>query len=844
MAEIQDRPFKLFFNFSLPSMEGLLRDTGYALRQLRKSPAFAVTTILMLGLAIGATTAVFSIVEGILLRPLPFRDPGRLVILSDHIRGIAVEEPGVTAPDIRDYMRDTNLFASLGGYRTIQYELSGAGEPAVINTTRLTSNVFPLLGIEPMMGRVFTRGEEEQGQAVAVLSYSMWRNRFHADHNVLGKKLLLDRKPYLIIGVMPRSFEFPLSPGHLSQSELWVPMSLTPAEITDGAGAWFYRMIGRLKPGLTVAQTQSDAERVAQEIMHNYPARLARLRIDAIVRPLQEDTVEQARSLLNRLFLAVSLVLLIACANLAGLLLVRSIRRRRQVALRLALGASSQTLVRQAVLESLALSVSGGLLGVGFAAASFRLVVRWLPDTLPRMDAIDLDWVVIGFALLLALATGLLCGIAPAFAALRTNMNEALKAGGYTGSADGGHARLRALLVVAQIAVALVLLTASGLLLRSFQKMRDVDLGYQPQQALMASYSLPNKGYASQAQVDTFNRELLRRLEHLPGAQSAALTSLLPTNEVRGGTVITPQGYVAPSGGSVNMAMLFQLKGNYLQTMGIPLLRGRSFTDGDDATAQLVVIVNRKLAEHYWPNESPIGKHMKEGTAERPNPWLTVIGEIPNVTLGAPDAAVQEQYFLPVAQVNASLGERNATDIVGKDMYVVLRTSLSPETMESSLRAVFHSLDRQLAVDHVQSMDQAVSTTEAPRLFNTAVIAAFGTAAVVLAIVGIYGVIAFSVALRTQELSIRMALGASRPGILRLILGSGLRLAGFGCAGGLLAAILVARLLRSLLFEVSWFDPLVLICCSVGIVSLALVASAVPAMRATQIDPMTALRTE
>ena len=844
MAEILNRRFQLPLNSAVPSIEGLLRDTRYALRQLRKSPAFTVTAILMLALGIGATTAVFSIVEGILLRPLPFRDPGRLVLLSDHIRGVAVEEPGVTAPDIRDYMRDTKSFAILGGYRTTQYELSGVGEPVEISATRLTSSVFPMLGVEPLLGRVFTKQEDEQGLAVAVLSYSMWKNRLHADPEALGKKLLLARKPYLIIGVMPQSFEFPLSPGHLNQSELWIPLSLSPTEVRDGAGAWYYRMIGRLKPGVTVAQAQSDAESVAGEIMRNYPARLARLRIDAIVRQLQEDTVAEARSLLNVLFLAVSVVLLIACANLTGLLLIRSIRRRRQIAVRLALGASPSALVRQAVLESLALSVSGGLLGVGMAVASFSVLLRWLPDNLPRMDAIGLDWAVIGFALLLAIATGLLCGMAPAFAAIRTNMNETLKAGGYTGSADGVHARLRSLLVVAQIAIALALLTASGLLVRSFQKMRDVDLGYQPQRTLMAGYALPIRQYASQAQVDNFNRELLRRLQQLPGAQSAALTSLLPTNEVAGGTVITPEGYVAPSGGRVNMAMPFKTVGNYFQTMGIPLLRGRSFTNADDATTQLVVIVNRKLAEHYWPNESPIGKHMKLGSPERVAPWMTIIGEIPNVTLGAPDAAAQEQYFQPVAQLNASYGEPKPTGVNGNDMYAVLRTSLSPEEVEPSLRAVFHSLDPQLAVDHVQSMDQAVSATEAPRLFNTAVIAAFGAAAVLLAIVGIYGVIAFSVVLRVQELAIRIALGASKPEILRLILGSGLRLAGFGCVAGLLAAILIGRFLQSLLFEVTPFDPWVLTCCAVGIVFLALAASAVPAMRATRIDPMTALKTE
>src|SRR5882757_4170786 len=432
----------------------ILQDTRYTFRQLRRSPGFTVTAILMLALGIGATTAIFSIVEGVLLRPLPFPDPGRLVILGDVLEGshcASCAHSSVTAPDIRNYMRDTQSFSHLGGYRGRLFELSGTGEPAAVNATRMSSEVFAALGVPPLLGRTFTQDEDEQNQPVAVLNYGMWRSRFHGDANVLGSKILLYRKPYTVIGVMPRDFEFPLNPGHANQSELWLPLSLRPEELTAGSAAsWNSRMVGRLKPGIPVEQAQSDAERVAQETMRAYPAYMRSLRMHAVVTPLHEDTVEHARPLVRTLLFAVIVVLLIVCANLAGLLLVRAIRRRREIAVRLALGARATALLRQALLESLVLSVTGGVLGLALAALGLRLGISWLPETLPRINEIGLDWPVVAFAFGLAIVTGAVCGLAPAFAALRTSVNETLKESGRTGSA-GGHGRLRSALVVSEI---------------------------------------------------------------------------------------------------------------------------------------------------------------------------------------------------------------------------------------------------------------------------------------------------------------------------------------------------------------------------------------------------------
>ena len=830
-------------------MPTLLLDLKFAFRQLRKSPGFTATAVLMLAFGIGATTAIFSIVEGVLLRPLPFPESSRLVVLTDRLQGADVggnNEAGVTVPDIRAYTRDTHSFARLGGYQFAGFELSGNGDPAQVNAARMSGGVLPALGVAPLFGRVFTQQEDDQSQAVVVLSYSTWQSRFHGDPKVLGTKILLDRKPYLVIGVMPRNFEFPLASGHLNRTELWVPMSFRPDELTSTAAAnWSYHMVGRLKPGVTASQAQSDAERVAQDIMRNYPAFMASLHISSVVRPLQEETIEQARPLVRTLFFAVAIVLLIACANLAGLLLVRAIRRQREVAVRLALGARASALLRQAILESLILSVLGGLLGIVLAGVALNVGKNLLPESLPRIDEISLNWVVVSFALLLAIVTGFICGLAPAFAALRTSVNETLKEGGRSGSTGGGHARLRSALVIAEIAIALILLTASGLLLRSFEKMRSVDLGFQTEHIATAAYSLPQKQYATQPAVDAFNKELLLRLRQAPGAQAVGLTSFLPDSGNNNNQAFVPEGYVPRKGENMSLATVGAVIGDYFNAMKIPLLRGRFFTEADNADAQLVVIVNRKLAEHYWPHQDPLGKRLRIGTPEMQTPWLTIVGEIADMKLDSPDAETKEQYYVTVDQSEKTVGSlATPTDLNGNGGYIVLRSGLPPEQMENVLRATARSIDPQLALTQVQTMQQSVSDTEAPRRFNTAIITGFAIAAVLLAVLGIYSVIAFSVASRVQEMAIRMALGSQRSGIIQLVLVSGTKLAVMGCGIGLVGAAAASSLLRSLLFGVSPFDPVVLVLAAIAVLLLALAASALPASRAASIDPMQALRGE
>jgi predicted permease len=827
----------------------ILQDTRYTFRQLSKSPGFTVTAILMLALGIGATTAIFSMVEGVLLRPLPFPDPDRLVILGDVLEGLhcaSCAHSSVTAPDIRNYMRDTQSFSHLGGYRGRMFELSGTGDPAAVNGTRMSGEVFAALGVPPLLGRTFTQQEEEENQQVAVLSYGMWRSRFHGDANILGSKILLYRKPYTVIGVMPRDFEFPLNPGHANQSELWLPLSLQPEDFTAGSAAsWNSRMVGRLTPGITAEQAQSDAERVARETMRDYPAYMRSLRIHAVVMPLHEDTVGQARSLVRTLLLAVIVVLLIACANLAGLLLVRAIRRRREIAVRLALGARAATLLRQAIVESMVLSIAGGALGLALAALALRVGVSLLPQTLPRVNEIGLDWPVMLFALGLALLTGFLCGLAPAFAAIRTSVNETLKEGGRTGTLGSGHARLRSALVVAEIAVALTLLTSSGLLLRSFEKMRDVELGFRPDNTLAALYVLPRQRYGTQSAIDEFTKTLLNDLGQLPGVDAVGITSFLPADGNNWGIAFTIEGYVPPKSAGLNMAAMSLVESDPFEALGIRVLRGRVFAESDNAGSQLVAIVNRKMAERYWPGQDPIGKRLRRGLPETSTPWMTVVGEVDDVKLGSRDAETMAQVYQPVTQTVASEGVfASVGELSASDGWIVLRSRMAPELMEDTLRATVQKIDPQLPLYQMQTMEHAVSKSEAPRRFNTVLITLFAIAAVLLSVLGIYGVIAFSVALREQEIAVRMALGFQRSGVILLILSSGARLAAVGCGLGLLGAVAASRLLRSFLFEVSPFDPGALALSAIAMLLLALAASALPARRASTTDPMLALRGE
>lgn len=803
----------------------------FAIRQLRKSPGFTATIVFTLALGIGGTTAMFSLIEGILLRPLPFSNPGQLVVLGDHI-GDGPHTP-VTAREIGIYSHATTAFSAMGGYIGANYELSGGATPMEADATRMTAGVFPTLGVNPVVGRVFTEQEEDSHQPVAVIGYALWVERYQRDPRVLGSTINLDRKPYTIVGVMPRSFTFPLEAGRLDETQLWVPMSLTADELSDGhAGYWGYHIVARLKEGVRVSQAAEDANRVAQHIMRSLPVAQSAIRIRGDATPLLEYDISEVRPVLRTLFLAVSVVLLIACVNAAGLMLVRAIRRRSEYAVRLAIGARSVAIIRDSLAEGLLLGSAGGLLGLSFAAVAIRATLQLLPDSMPRVDSISIDAGVAVFAITLALLTGGLCSLLPAVAALRTNITESLKEGARMNGAS--HTWMRSALVIAEVSIAMVLITACGAFLRSLQKMEAVNPGFQADHVLAAGYQLPAQQYPTEASDEVFNRAIMDRLSSRPGVVAAGITGALPASGIYGGSGYTIEGESAATW-KLQFAMFALTQGDYFRAMQIPLLQGRYFTAEDGSNSLAVVIVNESMAKRRWPGQSAIGKRLHAGGPKNPLPWATVVGVVGNTKLGSRDESDRDQWYVPA--------EQSATLNSGLDGgYIVLRSNAAPETLIGTLREVVAEVDPLLALQPVETMKNVMSESEAPRRFNTDLITAFAIAALGLAITGIYAVVAFSVSQRRHEISIRMVLGSQRSGIARLILLSSAKLSIAGCVLGALGSVAVSRLVGSFLFDMSAKDPLIYLAAVALMIFVAMFASALPAFRAASADPIDALK--
>lgn len=821
-------------------MNGWTRDLGRAARRLKMAGGFSVAVILMLTIGIGAATTIFSLIEGILLRPLPFRDPGRLVQLGEHVG----ENPGIgiTPRDIRSYSAAASAFSSMGAFGGADFEVSGGATPEDLTGARLTASIFPTLGVQPIVGRVFTQQEDDSHAQVAVLSYSLWTERFHRDPHVVGTVIDLDRKAYTILGVMPRDFEFPLIVGRVDQAQLWVPMSLTPDELSDEeAGFWGFTMVARLKDGVTLSQAAQDADRVAQQIMRGFPPTMSGIRIHGDAKLLSEVVTGDTGPLLRMLLVAVLVVLLIACVNVAILMLVRAVRNHREYAVRLALGARSVVLTREIILEGLILSSAGGVLGLALAAVAVRTALHIAAESIPRLDAISINVPVALFALGIALLTGVFCSVAPAFIALRTNLAASLKDNmrGATGSA--AHGRLRSLLVIGEIGVALVLLVASLAFLRSYQKMLAIDPGFQPEHVLVAGYRLPENQYPTDASIYGFDRNLIDRLSNQAGIVAAALGDSLPSAGNSGMSAYTIEGQSA-EGWKVKFAGFASTYGDYFQALGIPLLAGRTFTPNDRADAPPVVMVSQSMAQHSWPGENPIGKRMHAGNPKKNRRWATVVGVVGNTRIGARDAKANDQWYIPAMQPEILFGPVAQDREAPSGGSILLRSALPPEQMIGTLRSTVAEIDPQLALDDVRTMHDVLSNTEAPRRIMTELVSVFAAIGLALALSGIYAVVSFSVTLRTQEIAIRMALGAQRNHIARIVFSSGTRLALMGCGLGVLASIATAHLVRSFLFDVSPTDPWILAGSIVLMVAVALCASAYPAFRAASCDPVDALR--
>ena len=819
-------------------MFGLANDLRLTFRRFRKNPGFSLTIVLTLALGIGATTAIFSLVEGVLLRPLPFNDPDRLVVLGEHLGG----RPGmsVRATEIATYTSSTQAFSSLGGYITTSFELSGKQRPEEIDAARLNTGMFATLGVRPFLGRVFSTEEESSRQQLAVISYTLWTNRFHRDPNVIGASLVLDRKPYQVIGVMPRNFEFPLSLGTLSGTQVWVPLSLTPDELSDQNSGFFgYQMIARLKDGVSVQQGAEDADRVAHQIMSELPPTMSALKLKGDVEPLRENTIADVRPILRTLFMAAMIALLVACVNVSSLLLVRAIRERREYAVRVAIGASSNRIIREAAVEGMLLSIIAGVLGLALAAVAIRAALHFLPASLPRISSVSINPVVAGFALLVAVATGVLCSLAPAFAALRINLIGTLKEGAQAGSTS--HTWLRSALVVAEVAIALVLLTVSGMFLRSLQKMLAVNPGFRADHALVADFQLPLQQYPTATSVTTFNRAVTDQLSSKPGVTAVAISNAVAVSQNFPLAAYTIEG-VSLEQWKLKFAAFTSVYGNYFGAMGIPLVDGRTFDLHDDAGAPLVVVVNQSMARDCWPGQSPLGKRMHVGNPRKGFPWATVVGVVADTKIPR-DQPSNDQWYTPMAQPATLNGSATPENLSGPSSgYITMRSALDPDHMIQTLRSTVAEIDPLLALQNVRPLDAAISEVEAPRHFNTNLITAFAGGALLLAITGIYAVMAFSVSQRNREIAIRMTLGAQRANIAQMVLLSGGKLALIGCALGVAASLAASQLVASFLFGVSATDPFTYSAAVLIMLLLALLASAYPAIRAASSDPIKPLR--
>lgn len=824
-------------------MPTLLWDLHYALRQLRKAPGFALTAVLTLAIGIGGVTAVFSVVEAVLLRPLPFREPGRLMSLHESAQQDS-HELRMSAPGVLFFQRESKAFSSIGGFIGSSYELTGAGAPFKAQAERVSSSLFPLLGIEPMLGRTFTQREDDDASPVTVISYALWKERFHNDPQVLGTKIDLNRRPYTVIGVMPRSFEFPLDAGRLSQHDLWVPMSFTAVEKNSEGDNFDYSAVGRLKPGVTPSQAQQDVNRVIAELQAQYPESGVKLRGYFV--PLREEVTGNARPLLRVLFGVVALILLIACVNLANLLLVRAAGRRREFGVRLALGAARRRMFRQLLTESLLLSFFGGVVGVWLAVALVQAAAAKLPDSLPRLGEIGVSWPMLIAAIVLTSATGLICGLAPALESIRPHLLDSVRDGGHGSSYGRGQSRLRSGMVVVEVGMAMVLLVSAGLLLRSFAKMLAVDPGFEPSHVLTASLSLPAHDYPTQQKVDDFFAGLQQRLQAQPNVKSVGFASNIPIVGQRSGRLIAPEGYVKSPGEGWIIASNYLTQGDYFEATRIPLVRGRYFTPSDDKPgAPLVTVISESLAHRYFHGKDPIGMRIRVGPHFVSSmPAMTIVGVVGDIKQGPRDEATVPQMYEPVSQAVADLGPLGAMIGVAADMNIVVRFIGNPATIVDMLHKTVHQLDPLLAISKVETMDEVVSASEASRRFNTTILTSFATIALLLSLLGIYGVLAYSVTERTREIAIRMALGATRGSVLLRTLRYAFSLTAMGAAIGLAAALGLTRLLTNLLYDVKSLDGPVMVAAIILLFLCTSIAGWLPARRAASVEPMQALRTD
>jgi putative ABC transport system permease protein len=813
-------------------MDTLLKDLRYAARMLIKRPGFTAVATIALALGIGANTAIFSVVNAVLLQPLPFSDPDKLMVLYQTHKQRGINNGSASYPDFIDWRDQNRVFEQMAAYHDSDFILTGGDEPARLHGAVVSANLFPLLGANPILGRMFLPEEDKPGDSgrVVMLGSSLWQKRFNSDPNVLGMQLTLNNQSYTIIGVMPAKFQFPIQNDPI---ELWTTFAVE-SEGADSMmtqrGAHYLGVIARLKADATEQQAQTDMEAIASRLESQYPDENSHRSVK--VMPALESLVGDIRPALWILFGAVGGVLLIACANVANLLMARATTRHKEMAIRAALGASRFRVARQLLTESVMLALAGGALGLLVALWGTDLLVMLSRDDIPRAAHIGLDGWVLVFTLAISVFTGMIFGLVPAIQSSRPDLSESLKEGG-RGSTEGArHNLIRSLLMIFEVAIAIVLLVCAGLFIESLRRLQNVSPGFNPKNVLALNLGLPDVKYTTEKQV-AFYRELIERINTLPGVTTASAVQPLPLSNSRIRTTFETEGRPMAQG-DLPAAELRIVCLDYFHTMGIPFIKGRDFTAREDSKATGVIIVNSAFAEKFFPGEDPLGKRIQPGISTDDNDAVMreIIGVVGNVRHRRLNAEQDPEFYIPHAQVPFD------------SMTLVVKSDGDPRGLAGAIENEVKAIDKDLPVFTVKTLEDYVSASVAQPRFNTLLLAIFAGLALVLTAVGLYGVMSYSVAQRTHEIGIRMALGAQTSDVLKLVVGQGMILTLIGVVIGIVAAFALTRLIASLLYGVSATDPVTFAIVSAVLATVALLACYIPARRATKVDPMIALRYE
>jgi len=808
----------------------MLNDVRYSLRKLRQNPVFALAAIVSIALASGANTAIFSVLNAVLLRPLPYANPHQLVIVWEKHPAVPFDRIPTSPADFEDWKAQAKSFERLSafGFGGPAMTLTGAGEPESLSALKISTDAFGLVGVQPYLGRTFRPGDELANEgSPAIISHALWSRRFNSDSGVIGRSVTIDRKPYTIVGVMPRGFSFPPSlvfggRDLMFETQIWIPLDIAPMGSERGSRSMM--AIGRLRPNVSIAQAQAEMDTIAHRLEQQYPDTNEKMGV--IVATLHDSVVRKARPALPVLMAGVGLVLIVACANVANLLLARSTTRSREMAIREAIGASWSRLTRLALTESILLSAAGSLLGLLLAQWIVDIMVRLAAYQFPRMSDVRMDGAVFGFTIALAILTGIAFGLAPSFQWRGIDLNHALKqSAGEPIKMTGRHV-LRSALVVAEVALALVLLIGSGLLVRSLMKLQQTDLGFNPRDLISTHVVLPATEYSDTRRIQ-FYKNALERIE-ATGA-SAGLADVIPLGGAISAGNISVEGQQTPPASETVGVRKVKSSSAYFRTMNIPLLRGRSFSEQDRRESTPVVVINESLARTFWHKADPIGRRMKFGDPDDKGPWLTVIGIVGNVRGFTIEQSIEPEAYTPFTQ-----------DPPG-EAHIIVRPRGEPQAITGSLRSSIASIDPNLPIE-VETMDALVDSAISGPRARTIVLASFAVLALILTAVGIYGVVSYFVGERTREIGIRMALGARKDEVLRLVLGKGLVLIASGLMIGSVAAAALMRVLSTLLFGVTPKDPLTYGSASIVLLLFSLGAIVVPAWRATRVDPLQAIR--